>query len=688
MQPSSETTSGSEESNAQNIQNIKEKTLEILNNENISKDDIIKASKEIRENPLFEIEVKEKLFDEKFFEIQEKSNINPVFMLNLLNLIVVLNFVWNAVKKNIESFHKILLELNIMFSYTKNEKSPQYEYALLSTVPIKFYEIIAEKGIKCFKKEYNFNKDFLSFDRNIAQIGLVYQVNTISQLNSLFKGKEIESPNIMYYIYHDKCQELFKKLIFNRPENNLDSQYTIDLSSHGYNEIDYSFILQDNIKISQNLIFNKVFENNETIHFFNSNSQDNIELNKETNIFVEIKTSFNSEGIVPSLIKNSDLFSEAYKNPAFDGIEKKFSQQKIEYYLLYDNQRSDGISEIGKLNLEKDKLKDTKVIYNSGYVQISSIVSLQNQIRSMNMKIDKMAKDNENEKIQMKNAFEQEKQKIQGEAESQEKKMIELFKQEKQEMKKEMMELVKKEKQEMQKEIKKELEEEMKVKNQKEINEYIHKKIIEPKILEFRESFKIDSETIKNLLKEDKESKLMKILMDFGKMQIRYSKLCDLILLFDADNKILKSANKGIGKLLKSEIEKKEFFDLLSLLDKKISEKNFVSPYYEAFKSILTGPNWKPNYSPKNIGSLDIFSTSKFKDDIMIILRFIVVLEYDKNLLNNFYEAVLYYVYSISKTDITCFNLFILYKDNNDLSSIVYKFIKSINSQNHASLFK
>ena len=282
MQPSSETISGSEESNTLKIKNFKEKAIEILNNENISKDDIVKVSKEIRENPLFEIEVKEKLFDEKFFEMPEKSDINPVFMLNLLNLIVIINFVWSAVKKNIESFHKILLELNIMFSFMKNEKKPQYEYALLSTVPIKFYEIIAEKGLNCFKRDYNFNKDFLSSDRNIAQIGLGYQVNTISQLNSLFNEKEIESPNIMYYIYHDKCEELFKKLIFNRPENNLDSQYTIDLSSHGYNEIDYSFILQDNIKISQNLIFNKVFDNNETIHFFNSNSQDNIELNKET----------------------------------------------------------------------------------------------------------------------------------------------------------------------------------------------------------------------------------------------------------------------------------------------------------------------------------------------------------------------------------------------------------------------
>ena len=676
MHPSSEIASGSEETNAQKIKNFKEKAIEILNNENISKDDIVKVSKEIRENPLFEIEVKEKLFDEKFFEMPEKSNINPVFMLNLLNLIVIINFVWSAVKKNIESFHKILLELNIMFSFMKNEKKPQYEYALLSTVPIKFYEIIAEKGLNCFKKDYNFNKDFLSSDRNIAQIGLGYQVNTISQLNSLFNEKEIESPNIMYYIYHDKCEELFKSLIFNRPENNLDSQYTIDLSSHGYNEIDYSFILQDNIKISQNLIFNKVFENNETIHFFNSNSQDSIELNKETNIFVEIKTHIKSKEIIPNLIKNSDLFSEAYKNPAFGGIENKFGKDKKEYYLLYNNQRSDAISEIGKLNLEKDKLKDTKVIYNSGYVQISSIVSLQNQIRSMNMKIEKIIKDKENEKI-----------KIIEEEEIKKKNMIEMFNQEKQEINKKMLELFNQEKQEINKKML-ELFNQEKEKMKKEFKEDVYKKYIEPKILEFRDSFKVDSETIKSKLEEEDESKLAKNLMNFGIMQIKYSGLCDKVLLFDADNKILNSADKVIGKILKSEIEKKEFFELLSLLDIKISEKNFVSPYYEAFKSILTGPKWSPNYSPKNMGNLDIFSKSKFKDIIMKILGFIVVLEHDENLLNNFFEAVLYYVYNISKTDISCLTLFTIYKRNNDLSTIVSKFIKSINTQNHDSLFK
>ena len=222
----------------------------------------------------------------------------------------------------------------------------------------------------------------------------------------------------------------------------------------------------------------------------------------------------------------------------------------------------------------------------------------------------------------------------------------------------------------------------------KEFKEDVYKKYIEPKILEFRDSFKVDSETIKSKLEEEDESKLAKNLMNFGIMQIKYSGLCDKVLLFDADNKILNSADKVIGKILKSEIEKKEFFELLSLLDIKISEKNFVSPYYEAFKSILTGPNWSPNYSPKNMGNLDIFSKSKFKDIIMKILGFIVVLEHDENLLNNFFEAVLYYVYHISKTDISCLTLFTIYKRNNDLSTIVSKFIKSINTQNHDSLFK
>ena len=110
------------------------------------------------------------------------------------------------------------------------------------------------------------------------------------------------------------------------------------------------------------------------------------------------------------------------------------------------------------------KENDSDILNNdfiSGYAQICSIVSLQNQIRLMNMKLDKIV----NEQNKMKNSFEQENQKRKEE-------MRELFEQEMQEMK----EWFKQKKEEMKEwfkqakeEIKKEIKEEMKIENLKEM---------------------------------------------------------------------------------------------------------------------------------------------------------------------------------------------------------------------------
>ena len=118
-------------------------------------------------------------------------------------------------------------------------------------------DIIAEKGKKCFKGDYSFNNEFLSFDRNIAQIGLVYQENTIVQLNSMLNEKQTEAPNIMYFLCKEICTELYEKSVFNLPKNFLDLEYKLDFCDYGIKEIDYSFILTDDIKIQENLIFNK-----------------------------------------------------------------------------------------------------------------------------------------------------------------------------------------------------------------------------------------------------------------------------------------------------------------------------------------------------------------------------------------------------------------------------------------------
>ena len=650
MQRSSESISTTDESNTQKtLKDCKDKALDLLNKETVSENDITKVSMSLRKHPLLSIEVKEELVNEKSFEMLTLSEINPIFTLNLLNVIMIVNFVWNATKKNISLFHKILLDLNIMFSYVLKNNDREIGFALLATVPVQYYELIAEKGKKCFKGNYSFNNEFLSFDRNIAQIGLVYQENTIVQLNSMLNEKQTEAPNIMYFLCKEICTELFEKSVFNLPKNYLDLEYKLDFCDYGIKEIDYSFILTDDIKIQENLIFNKVFENSQTSHFINTNSNESVLiLNKDTNIFVEIKSKLESKDAITKLIDTSDLFSQAYTNLAFDSIEKKFSRQKIEYYLLYDTKRNDSFPILQKLTKEDQKIKNTKIVYNSGYVQIASIVSLQNQIREMDDKMDKM-------KEEMKDSLEQEKNK----------------------MKEEMKDSLEQEKNKMKEEMNKEMEIRMK--------KIENKMSIEQKVFEFKLQHKIDLKTIQDILVNIKD---VKDLLKFGSMNVYYTNLCQKILDIDNDNNIIITADKVIGKFLKSQDEIKEVFNLLSLLDKKISEKKFVAPYYEAFKCLLTGPNWNSKFTPKNFKCFDAFSNNKFKEIIVKILKNIVVLEYDEELENNFFEATLYYVYKISQTDISCYNLFYIYYNKDDLRATVSKFIKSLNEKNHDLLNK
>ena len=106
-------------------------------------------------------------------------------------------------------------------------------------------------------------------------------------------------------------------------------------------------------------------------------------------------------------------------------------------------------------------------------------------------------------------------------------------------------------------------------------------------------------------------------------------KLCSKII--EPDNKIVKVADKVIGKFLVLEQEIKEFFELLQLLDDKISEKTFVSCYYKFLKDILIGPEWKNTYSAKNFSQLDIFSKNKTSEIMKDILKLIIVLEYGQD---------------------------------------------------------
>jgi len=167
-------------------------------------------------------------------------------------------------------------------------------------------------------------------------------------------------------------------------------------------------------------------------------------------------------------------------------------------------------------------------------------------------------------------------------------------------------------------------------------------------------------------------------------MNTKYIKFCSEIL--EDDNKIINTADKIIGKFLTSKEEIEEFFNFLSLLDEKILENTHAEKYYQAFKEMLIGPNWKNSYNPSDMRQLDILSKTNYCDIIKNIIKFIVVLDMNPGLENQFLEAILFYVDEISKMDIACFNLFFIYSQKDDIPKTIINFIKSVNSQNHDSL--
>ena len=644
----------------QKSNNYMERAVELLNKNEVNEKDLIDFLNELRKNPLIEIDIKENLLNTDSFEIFEKVGLNPIFILNLINIINIVNFIWNSTKKNIDIFHKILLELNIMFSFVPNGK--QIEFVLLSTIPLHFYELVAKKGKSCFKKNYPFDKDYLSYDKNNAQIGLVNEANTVAQLNSLLNNKELDAPTIMYYLNHNKCIEMYQNKIFNKPVNFLDLKYDFNPKYHGYNEIGHSFILEENIELKQNLILNKVMENNEIIRYFNSNDKNGIKSGKDTNIFVEIKSNFDSSKYITDLKDKSDQFAYAYSNTAFDGLEIKFKKEKSEYFLLYNN-RDDAFEKLKKpLDDNKKEIdnnnfnKDINVLYNIGYVQIVSIVSLQNQILSINNKMDNMIEEREKEKLQMEDKMEKQKNEYKGQMEIQKNQL------------EEKMELQKKE-------LEKKMESQQKIINQLMLDNKIHKFIL---------SHLVNLDSIKNIF--EKLSSNKNALNFFKNMNAKYIKFCSEIL--EDDNKIINTANKIIGKFLTSNEEIEEFFNFLSFLDEKISENTHTKKYYQAFKEMLIGPSWKNSYQPSNIKQLDIFSKTNYCYIIKNIIKFIVVFDMHPGLENQFFEAILFYVDEISKCDIKCFNLFFIYSKKEDIPKTIINFIKSLNSQFHDSLIK
>ena len=383
-----------------NYESVKERALSLLKEKSVDRKELLDCCQDLMMIPILDDDIASisyPLLDIDNFEIAKKISTNPVFIRNLLNIVHLINFIWIASKNKIDLFHAILLDLGIMFSYLfRNEKDDKegVDYALLAPIPNIIYDVIAKNGKNCFKdpQKFNFDEELFSTDINGTQIEYVYQENSISKILSNFTSKQVNiCPKIMYYLEYKCAKELFNKNIFNNPENYLNLVHN-EKEYNGYNEIDFSFSLSETVTMKENFIFYILKNKNEQLfsRLYSPNEPKDIIFEKDSNIFMEIKSSIKKLNIEEksNKLKNmSQRFSFAYKNSAYSSLDKKFSKKKICCFLLYDGRRIELFNQISpNINIDKD----VEILYNSVNVQISSIVSLQNQIRQTKKEVSKL----------------------------------------------------------------------------------------------------------------------------------------------------------------------------------------------------------------------------------------------------------------------------------------------------------
>ena len=387
-------------SNNSTYESIKDRTTSLIKSETVNKKELEDCAQELMLIPNLDDEIisaSECLIDQNSFEISQKEKVNPIFIRNLLNIIQVINFVWVASKNNVDIFHKTLLNIGIMFSYLfRNEKDDNegVDYGLLAPIPNIIYDFISKNGKYSFKSpdKFKFNEEIFSSDANDVQIGYIYKETSIIKIFSSFNPEKVTiCPKIIYYMEHNSALKLFEQKIFDSPTNFKNLIYN-EKEFNGYNEIDMSFFLNEKTTIKENNTFNIIKEKNNN-YVYRSYDQDkpkDIIFEKDTNIFLELKTSCKNatiDDIVSKLSNMAQRFSFAYKNPAYSSLDKKFSKNSISYSVIYDSNRNNLVSQMFKFS---DLKKEVEVYYNSVNAPISSIVSLQNQIRGVKKEITKL----------------------------------------------------------------------------------------------------------------------------------------------------------------------------------------------------------------------------------------------------------------------------------------------------------
>ena len=620
-------------SNNSTYESIKDRTTSLIKSETVNKKELEDCAQELM------------LIPQNSFEIFQKEKENPIFIRNLLNIIQVINFVWVASKNNVDIFHKTLLNIGIMFSYLfRNEKDDNegVDYGLLAPIPNIIYDFISKNGKYSFKSpdKFKFNEEIFSSDANDVQIGYIYKETSIIKIFSSFNPEKVTiCPKIIYYMEHNSALKLFEQKIFDSPTNFKNLIYN-EKEFNGYNEIDMSFFLNEKTTIKENNTFNIIKEKNNN-YVYRSYDQDkpkDIIFEKDTNIFLELKTSCKNatiDDIVSKLSNMAQRFSFAYKNPAYSSLDKKFSKNSISYSVIYDSNRNSLVSQMFKFS---DLKKEVEVYYNSVNAPISSIVSLQNQIRGVKKEITKLQEQTTDYQEQI--------TKLQDLTTDYQEQITKL-----QEQTTDYQEQI--------------------TKLQEQMKEFKDKQELDMNIMNLK-IFNLSKEEIEKILGKCISEKSLSPLSDFEK----YNQL------FINASKILKKTLPFkdpifiIDRVLSETLPHSEYLDFISLLNEKINQQTFAKIYYNHYKNAITGIK----YVITDGKEFDYPKYSKEISDILKnILAFIYLLDKDPLLLNCFFASVLYYAFDVAKTDKRYSNFYEKLKPS-EIDKSVGFFINSLNS--------
>ena len=621
-------------SNNSTYESIKDRTTSLIKSETVNKKELEDCGQELMLIPNLDDEIisaSECLIDQNSFEIFQKEKENPIFIRNLLNIIQVINFVWVASKNNVDIFHKTLLNIGIMFSYLfRNEKDDNegVDYGLLAPIPNTIYDFISKNGKYSFKSpdKFKFNEEIFSSDANDVQIGYIYKETSIIKIFSSFNPEKVTiCPKIIYYMEHNSALKLFEQKIFDSPTNFKNLIYN-EKEFNGYNEIDMSFFLNEKTTIKENNTFNIIKEKNNN-YVYRSYDQDkpkDIIFEKDTNIFLELKTSCKNatiDDIVSKLSNMAQRFSFAYKNPAHSSLDKKFSKNSISYSVIYDSNRNSLVSQMFKFS---DLKKEVEVYYNSVNAPISSIVSLQNQIRGVKKEITKLQEQTTDYQEQI--------TKLQEQTADYQEQITKL---------------------------------------QEQMKEFKDKQELDMNIMNLK-IFNLSKEEIEKILGKCISEKSLSPLSDFEK----YNQL------FINASKILKKTLPFkdpifiIDRVLSETLPHSEYLDFISLLNEKINQQTFAKIYYNHYKNAITGIKYVITDGKE-------FDYPKYSKEISEILKnilaFIYLLDKDPLLLNCFFASVLYYAFDVAKTDKRYSNFYEKLKPS-EIDKSVGFFINSLNS--------